>query len=238
MARSSGMSLSSGDMESATRSRAHRLLGNACSRLGLHEQATGHLDRALDLATHHHDLAEQAHTQQQLAVAWGRQGDDRRALDHARHALDFYRALDQPVWEADALNAMGWHAARLGDFDTARSRCHAALTLHRNHQRHPAGEAATLDSLGFIAHRTGDHHQALDHYQRALALYRTLGHTYEVAVTLDSMGHPHDALGHREQARAVWEKALELYREQGRDTDADRVQHQLNDLDGTSSTTR
>ncbi|MFD7658820.1 NB-ARC domain-containing protein [Actinosynnema sp. NPDC059797] len=39
----------------ATRIRAHRLLGYACSRLDLHEQATGHLERALDLAVRHHD---------------------------------------------------------------------------------------------------------------------------------------------------------------------------------------
>lgn len=69
------------------RSRTHRLLANACTRLGLHEEATEHLDQALDLAVLHRDLAEQAHTQQALAFAWGRRGDDRRALDHARHAL-------------------------------------------------------------------------------------------------------------------------------------------------------
>lgn len=57
------------------------------------------------------DLTEQAHTRQEPALAWERRGDDRRALDHARRALDLYRTLDQPVWEAEALNAMGWYAA-------------------------------------------------------------------------------------------------------------------------------
>jgi len=213
-----------------TRSRAHRHLGVACSQLGLYEEAIGHMDRALDLAVHHQDPTEQARTHRSLAVAWGRRGDDSRALDHAQHSLDFHRTLDQPVMEADALNVVGWFAARLDEFDTARAHCHAALALYRHHND-PTGEAATLDSLGLIAHRTGDHHQAVDHYHQTLALYRTLGHAYQVADTLDSVGHPHAALGNHDQAHVVWREALELYREQDRDTDAQRVQRQLDDLD-------
>ncbi|MFE2755432.1 ATP-binding protein [Actinosynnema sp. NPDC059335] len=214
----------------ATHSRTHRLLGRACSRLGLHEQAIAHLERALDLAARHHDPTEQALTHWVLAVAWEQRGDERRALEHAHHARDLYRALDQPVREAGALNAVGWYAARLGRFDTAREHCQAALNLHRHHHN-PVGEADTLDSLGYIAHHTGDHHQALDHYHHALTLNRDLGHAYEVANTLDRVGHPHAALGRHEQARTVWREALQLYREQGRDADAERVQRQLDNLD-------
>ncbi|MEU0532339.1 ATP-binding protein [Amycolatopsis tolypomycina] len=216
----------------ATHSRTHRLLGLACARLGLHEQATTHLEQALDLAVRHHNPTDQAHTHQALALAWEQRGDDRQALEHAHHALDRYRSLDQPVAEAVALNTVGWFAARLGRFDTAREHCQAALTLHRHHHN-PGGEAAALDSLGYIAHHTGDHHQALDHYHHTLTLRRTLGNAYQVAETLDSMGHPHAALGRYEQARTVWREALQLYRDQGRDADAERVQHQLDDLDHT-----
>ncbi|MGW5723008.1 ATP-binding protein [Amycolatopsis sp. NPDC003865] len=218
--------------DTATRSRTHRHLGDACSRLGLHDQASTHLVEALDLALRHHDPAEQAHTHQTLAVAWERRRDDQQALEHAHHALDLYRAVDQPVWEACALSAVGWYAARLGRFDTAREHCQAALPLHRHHHN-PDGEAVTLDSLGYIAHHAGDYHQALDHYHHALTLLRGVGAAYTVADTLDHVGHPHAALGRYEQARAVWREALQLYREQGRDADAERVQHQLDDLDHT-----
>jgi DNA-binding SARP family transcriptional activator len=215
----------------ATRSRTHQILGRACARLGLHEEAMGHLDQALALAVRHHDPAEQAHTRMVLTYVWGNNGGDaRRALDHARHALDLFRTLNLPVWEANALNGVGWSAARLGDFDTARDHCHAALTLHRHHHN-PGGEAATLDSLGLIAHRTGDHWQAIDHYHQALTLYRTLGDAYRGANTLNRLGHPHAALGQHDQARKAWQEALELYREQGRDDDAERVQRQLGDID-------
>ncbi|MEU4446892.1 tetratricopeptide repeat protein [Actinosynnema sp. NPDC050801] len=219
----------------ASRSRAHRLLGRACSRLGLHEEATGHLYRALRIAVHHHDLAEQAHTRTVLGFAWGQRGDDQRALEQARKALDLYRVLGQPVWEADSLNQVGWHAARLDDLEAARDHCHAALTLHRHHHNLD-GEAATLDSLGFIAHRTGDHWESVERYHQALTLFRIQGNTYEAAETLHRVGHPHVALGEHDQARAAWQEALELYREQGRDADAQRVQLRLDELDALTAT--
>ncbi len=216
----------------ATRVRAHRRLGHAHAELGQHEQAIEHLHRALTLA--HDDPTELAHTHRMLAWAWERWGDDQRALEHARHALAHFRTVGQPVWQAIALNQVGWHAARLGDYDTAREHCQAALALHRQHNN-PNGEAATQDSLGYIDHHTGHHHQAIHHYHQVLALRRTLGDTTEVANTLNHLGHPHSALGHHEQAREVWREALELYREQGRDTDAQRVQRQLDDLDNTTN---
>lgn len=214
----------------ATGSRAHRLLGRACSRLGLHEESIEHLGEALSLAVRHDDPTEQAHTHRSLAAAWARREDNRRAFDHARHARDLYSTLDNPSWDAESLNAVGWYAARLGDFDTAREHCHAALTLHRRN-RNPHSEAATLDRLGLVAHRTGDHQQAIDHYQQALTLYRAHGHTYEFADTLERLGHPHAAFGRHDQARKAWQEALRLYRDQGRDNDAARVQQQLDDLD-------
>ncbi|WP_246038153.1 ATP-binding protein [Saccharothrix texasensis] len=214
----------------ATRSRAHRHLGRACARLGLHEESHEHLARALDLAVRHHDTVEQAHTHGVLAFFWGRQGDDRRALAHARHALGLYRAIGRPLWEADALNSVGWYCARLDELDTARDHCHAALSLHRRF--HDAdGEASTMDTFGLIAHRAGDHRQAIHHYHQALTRYRAFRNTYFLAYTLDNVGHPHAALGEHDQARTAWQEALEFYREQGRDIEARRLRQQLHDLD-------
>lgn len=221
--------------DTSTLSRAYRLLGRACSRLGLHDEAFRHLDQALVVAALHRNPTEQAHTHQTLAVAWGRRGDDRQALHHARQARDLHRALDHPVWEANALNQMGRFAARLGDLDAGRDHCRSALTLHRHHHNFD-GEAATLDSIGLIAYRAGDHRQAVVHYHQALTLYRTLGHTYQVADTLERVGHPHAALGQYDEADRVWREALEMYRQQGRDTEAQRAQQQLDDLDKPADT--
>ncbi|ANZ42585.1 hypothetical protein BBK82_08265 [Lentzea guizhouensis] len=217
-----------------TRIRTYRALGHACARSGLHKQATENLNNALKLAEHHHEPAEQAHTHEALASAWEQRGDDQRALEHARRCLDLYRTLGRPRWEADALNLVGWHAARSGELETARQHCEAALALHRHHND-TYGEAATLDSLALVAHRAGDHRQAVDHYHHAIALLRSLGDAYEVAGILDRAGSSLFALGSKEKARADWSEALRLYQEQGRDTEADRVQRQLDDLDNNQA---
>lgn len=132
--------------------------------------------------------------------------------------------------EAHALNSVGWSTARLGDYDTARAHCQAALGLNRRNHDVDA-EAASLDSLGYIAHHTGHHRQAIDYYERALAPRRKLGNTSAAADTLDRLGHPHVALGENARARAVWHEARDLYEYQGRDTATARVQRQLDALD-------
>ncbi|MGW6445723.1 BTAD domain-containing putative transcriptional regulator [Lentzea sp. NPDC055074] len=204
---------------------AHRFLGSVLAELGLHEQSLAHLHEALALAQDQDDHVQLAHTHLALATAWPRPAE---ALEHARRALEFFRLLGQPVWEAEALNLMGWHAAHLGDHALAHEHCEAALVLLRHHHD-PHGEAAVLDTLAYADHCAGHQQQAIRHYGQALALYRSLGHSYEVANTLDNLGRPHAALGQHDQARAAWREARELYLEQGRDSDAGRVQRELDD---------
>ncbi|WP_327721876.1 helix-turn-helix domain-containing protein [Streptomyces sp. NBC_00490] len=211
----------------------HRLLGRAHVVLGHHQEAIDALNQALALSEEQEDRALQAQAHYTLASIWP---DGRRALEHARHALDLYRGLDQPIAEANALNAVGWYTALLGEApgsgkadDTARRHCQAALALYRQHQD-VNGQAQTLDSLGYIDHHSGRHLDAVEHYRQALSLYRDLDNLYEAADTLERIGHPHAALGRHEQAREVWCEARDLYRRQGRDQEAEEVQRQLDRL--------
>jgi tetratricopeptide (TPR) repeat protein len=205
----------------------YRLLGRAHVVLGDHKEAIAALNEALALSEAQDDRALQAQAHYTLASIWP---DGRRALEHARRALDFYRGLDQPIGKANALNAVGWYAARLGDHDDmAREHCQAALALYRHHQD-VNGEAQTLDSLGYIDHHSGHHHDAIEHYLQAISLYRDLDNPYETADTLDRLGHPHAALGHHDQVLAVWSEARDLYRQQGRGQEAEQVQRQLDGL--------
>jgi tetratricopeptide (TPR) repeat protein len=128
---------------------AHRNAGRAYVLLGAWEQGFKILHQGLALAVSHHALIHQAKIHNALAWVWSQRGNYRQALEHARHALDLMRPFDQPVWEARMLNSVGLYAARLGDYDTARVHCQAALALHR--QLHDVTEAVTLDSLGYIA---------------------------------------------------------------------------------------
>ncbi|QUQ66256.1 SARP family transcriptional regulator [Kutzneria sp. CA-103260] len=213
---------------------AHRRLGAVHAELGHHEEGISQLRQALALAEVHQDPLQLAATHRVLARAWARD-DARQALDHAAQALDLFRVVGQPVWEADALNAVGWYAARVGQYDRARDHCQAALTLNRRHHN-PEAEANTLDSLGYIAHHRGDHQESVSFYRQALTLFHDLGNAYEAANTLDNLGFPHVASGDRDQARAAWREAVELYRQQGRDEDASRVQSRLDSLDTNEST--
>jgi tetratricopeptide (TPR) repeat protein len=211
----------------ATHTLAYQYLGHAHAELNHHDEAITHLGQALTIAEHHQDRVYQAQAHNALAGAWGRQGDDRKALEHARRALEVGQG--SPTWEAEARNAVGWYAARLGDYDTARDHCEAALTLHREHGDR-AGEAGTLDSLGFIEHQSGNHVRAIERYRQALDLLHDLDYSYHVPTTLDALGQPHAALGQYDEARAAWRQALPLYEEQGRTDDATRLRQQLDDL--------
>lgn len=208
---------------------AHQHLGHAYTALGRPGDGIDHLQRALDLAKQHRDVDRQAQSHRSLAWAWEHRGDNRQALAHAVRARALFRVLDQPVLEAFTVNAAGWLAARLGQYDLGRRRCLAALAQHRRHHN-PIGEAKTLDSLGYIAHQTGDYEQAIGYYRQAVGLHRALGNTTEAVNSLDRLGHPHAALGRPGEARAAWEEARRMYLDQGRDGDAARVQRNLDDL--------
>ncbi|HTI19622.1 MAG TPA: tetratricopeptide repeat protein [Kutzneria sp.] len=207
--------------------RALRHLGHVLTNLENPEQAIAHLRHALAVCQEHRYLLEQAHIHRVLAMAWEDGRDPRQAREHATCALTLFAELGESVWHATMLNAAGWLTALLGDYDTARSHCQAALSLHRQHHN-LNGEARTLDSLGFVAHHTGHRQHAIEHYHQAVAVYRALGDTsHHAANTRYRLGHSYLALGHHQQARAVWTEALELYQQQGRETDAAQLRREL-----------
>lgn len=203
----------------------HRLLGRAHVMLGHHPEAIEALNRALALSEQQNDRALQAQAHYTLASVWP---DGRKALEHAERALDLYQDLEEPIAEANALNAVGWYSARLGEHDAARVHCQAALALYRRYQD-VNGQAQTLDSLGLIDHNTGHHREAVQYYLDALGIYRDLDNTFEIADTLDRLGDTYAALGSRDQARAVWREARDLYRQQGREAEAEQLEERLDD---------
>jgi tetratricopeptide (TPR) repeat protein len=214
----------------ATQTRAHRLLGHACSFVGLHAEAAEHLEHALAAAKVADDLPGQAHTHRVLAMALERQEKDEQALEHATHALRLFQALQMPVWEAAAINQVGMVYGRLGRPDEARTCCETALELFRRH-RHRQGEAATLDSLGCLAHAAGRFHEAVDYFDRALGLFRELHDTFQEAGTLGRLSQAYAATGQRDIARTTLRQALVLYQSQQSITEVDRVRQELAILD-------
>jgi DNA-binding SARP family transcriptional activator len=204
------------------KARAHRVLGQTHTYLGEHGAAKEHLGQALALAEAQGDLAGQAETQRCLAWSWVWQGDDRRALEHARTALELCQD-DHPLEGAPELNMVGWLQARLGDHDEARRHCASALDLHRAHHNRE-GEAEALGSLGFLDHQVGDHEQALTHYRRALAVCRELNHTRGQAELLARMAEVLRDAGRPESAREYLLESLDLFQSQHNIVEIERVQ--------------
>jgi DNA-binding SARP family transcriptional activator/Tfp pilus assembly protein PilF len=209
--------------ERTIRARAHRRLGQAFARAEQHAAALAHLDDALASAE---DRMEQARAHDVYAWTWARQGDNRKALEHAEHVLRLYRELALPERIANALNTVGWYHAHLGEFDSARAHCEQAVAMHRAHGDHD-GESCALDSLGFIARQAGRFGEAADSYRAALAVFRRIGNAYEEANTLDNLGDVLDAMGRPGDAVAAWRQALDLHRVQRRTREMAGVQRKL-----------
>jgi transcriptional regulator with XRE-family HTH domain/tetratricopeptide (TPR) repeat protein len=191
--------------------RAHRLLGDACARLHLPE-AFDHLRAALSFVERGDDLDERAHTHRCITVAWAEFGDHERALEHAKKALELFRASGCTAREAEALNAVGWHTAKLGRFAEALPLCQRALRMCRGLRHQSAAEASTLEDLAFIHQHTGQPVVAAEHYRASAAVWGRLGDRHHEAESLRMLGEMRRALGETDEARAAWRRAAELLR--------------------------
>ncbi|MET7422959.1 BTAD domain-containing putative transcriptional regulator [Dactylosporangium sp. NPDC005555] len=200
----------------------HRLLGRAYVPLGRHDRALHHLHLAVAGYETAADPDGQAQTQLNLALAWEHAGDDRQALTHAEANLRIRATLAGPAREAEALNAVGWYHARVGQHEDADGYCRRALAICRAHGFLET-EAYTRDSLGYIARHRGRPAEALRHYGGALELRRMLGDTYEEGDTLTHLGEVYVALGRPKDAATAWLAALALFESQGRTREAAAV---------------
>jgi tetratricopeptide (TPR) repeat protein len=103
----------------ATQARSHRILAEAYTFLDRLDDAHTQLDHALELTTQAGDQIQQANTHLRLTTLWDRQGEPTQALQHARQALHLYQTADHQVGQAEAVNAVGWCHARLGEHQAA-----------------------------------------------------------------------------------------------------------------------
>jgi DNA-binding SARP family transcriptional activator/tetratricopeptide (TPR) repeat protein len=205
---------------------AHRNLASSYGDTGRPGEAVEHLRIAVTLAA---SPADMALLHRDLAMNCERLADYEAAFDHASRSLDLVRTLDNPVWEADALNNLGWFHAQLGRYEEARAHCEDSLNRCRE-LRDQDGEGNSLDSLAFIAGRTGRHDEAVRHYHDELILWRGLGYTSEQASALDRLGRTHLDWGERDLARATWQEAVEIYRGMHRTAEVDDLEQRLAEL--------
>lgn len=211
--------------EPAARVLAYRGMAGARFRQADYRTAYRHLCRALNLLDPVTAAADRAGVHLNLASVSGRQGRPARALGHARHALKLYRAAGHRVGEGDALHAVGWAYALIGDHRRALAYGRRSLASAQRLGNREA-EAATWESLGLAYQHLGDHPQAIDCYQHGVALCRALDNRYYEASGLVHLGDAQQAAGDREAACRSWKQALETLEDLAH-PDADRVRDKL-----------
>jgi DNA-binding SARP family transcriptional activator/tetratricopeptide (TPR) repeat protein len=186
-----------------------RLLANACTGLGDHDQALGHYASSLTLYQRLGDRLGEAKVQQNLGHLAALQGRYADALGHAEQALRPYQAIGDKASEAEALNAVGWFYGLLGDYQQARAFCRQALTLSAE-IGHRWTEGNAWDSLGYAEHHLGNLAEAAACHQRALSLHRECGDRFHEAEALTHLGDTRQAAGELAQAREAWQQALAI----------------------------
>jgi tetratricopeptide (TPR) repeat protein len=224
--------LSDGDGQA----RAHRSLGRASSRLGLHEDGRTQLQQALALSEQSGDLVNQARTHLGLSVVLERQDKNRAALGHAQLALGIYRDLSDRPGQANALNSVGWLHARLGEPGEALAYCQEALSLLRDLGDRP-GEAATCDSLGYAHSQLREFPQAFAWFESALSLYRELADRYYEADTLTHLGDARHEADDDKAARDAWQQARAIL-DDLHHPGAEQLRARLRELDGPAAPDR
>ena len=215
--------------DTAAQALSGRLLANACTGLGDHDQARGHFASSLTLYQRLGNRLGEAKVQHNLGGLAERQGRYADALGHAGQALRLFKAAGDKAGEAQALNDVGWYHGLLGDYQQARTFCRQALTLCAEIFDHWM-EGHAWDSLGYAEHHLGNLAEAAACYQRALSLHRESGYRFGEAETLTHLGDTRQAAGDLAQAREAWQQALAIL-EDLQLPDADQVRDKLTSTD-------
>jgi len=216
--------------DGAAQALSGRLLAMACTELGDHDQARGHLATSLTLYRRLGSRQGEAKVQQALGLLADRQRRHADALGHAHQALRLYQAVGDKASEAEALNDVGWTHGHLGNYARARAFCRQALTLCAE-VGHRWVEGHAWSSLGYAEHHLGNHAEAVACYQRALSIFREPRDRFHEAITLSLAGDARRAAGELALARAAWRQALAIL-EDLRHPDAGQVRAKLASTNG------
>jgi tetratricopeptide (TPR) repeat protein len=153
------------------------------------------------------------------------------AVGYALKSARLFRTLGMRNDEANALNAMGWHHAMLGDFESARELCGKALGMLTDGKDRRNVTSAVLHSLGYIAKKTGQYPEALGYLRRSIPVYHDIGDAFAEANAWDEIAGVHAAMADTSQAEHAWRNALAMFEAQNRAMDAERVMGRLNALE-------
>ncbi len=200
--------------------RVYFSLGTRCRITGAYDDAIGYLGQSMSHFEAIQDLAAQASVHLAFSTLYRSRREaypDRVAedvpiaLSHASRALDwFYSAADR-TGEARALVDLSNHYLALGELETARDYCAAALQMNTE-IGHVTGQVDALDTLGRIHAGLSEYDRAIAYFLDALARCSQAGIPVRPPHILESLGDAYLANGDPAAARATWQELLEYAR--------------------------
>lgn len=161
----------------------------------------------------------QAESLYQDALQLFRQGNAsafQQALKKLEAALILWQNLNEPLWEANTLLAIGRIDFALGNQSKALNDYHQALTvLEPLSLTSPSDDvlyikATILNNIGSVYDVLGEQQKALEYYTQALTLRQQLQDTVGVATTLNNLGLVYNNLGEFERSLTSLNQALSI----------------------------
>jgi tetratricopeptide (TPR) repeat protein len=139
-------------------------------------------------------------------------GEIRESVRMQQRAAEIYRALDNSVGEADALDELGAAVGATGDLVGAENLHKQALGMYRRLE-HRLGQAEVLNNMGRLSLKSGNPRRALEEHRAAHMLASEVHGLLEEARALEGtancefvLGQPEDAVSHLRAAASIYEE--------------------------------
>jgi DNA-binding SARP family transcriptional activator len=194
--------------------------------LGTEPKLADELAQALEAAGQDQAPGAKAIVAYALTVGFGAEGRDAEARVYARQGREYFREQGNQYWENRMGYAVGWHSARLGDFEEA-SECFRQVRAAAPPERQGLAIANTAIGFGFIEHSARRFDAAIAHYAEALAWFEANDLEVSAAYTREHLGGTFRAMGDEAAARREWSTAAEVYASFGLASEAQRVHAEL-----------
>lgn len=164
---------------------------------------------ALEIALDARNTWLEALARNNLAWVFSTLGSFGFALEHYLKALELFRAVADPAFEAMVLCNLAAAHLELEDYDQALEFARRSLEL-RQQLRLRLGQADVHNLRGYIYYRQKRLGESIVELEQAIALYDELGDRDYQCASWNTLGQAHLALGATRRALECFGRALEL----------------------------
>jgi tetratricopeptide (TPR) repeat protein len=190
----------------------------------LHEE----LARVVAAAAEDRDPGAKAIVSYTLTAGSGAEDSDAEALGYARQGHAYFMAQGNAYWANRMRYGIGWHSARLGDYDEAQE-SFAQVILDAPPERVPLAKANSGVGFGYVAYAQKRFDDAVRHYSASIAWFEANHLGASAAYAREHLGDTRRAMGDHPAAQREWTVAASAYEELGLIAEAARVRAKIAD---------